>query len=738
MNRFCLTQFQVSRFAQCVLRTLIPMELFGSYSNMRLIMRNVDQFVRMRRFETTNLHRVCQKICILDFAWLLPRKERALWQRPTRAEMDKRQSLLHQFMFFIFDSILIPLLRNNFYVTESSRYRNRVLYFRHDDWNAISQPVLGKLKDGCFEKIGKHKAVGIMSQRSFGYSFVRLLPKETGMRPIVNLRRRSVKVEREASVKTPHAPAGANQRQKDDAYWGHAIRPKNSINVILGAVFQVLNYEKTSNAENTGCSVFSPQDIYTRLVNFKKELEIRQGATNQQLYFVKVDITGAFDCIDQDKLMTIMEDVLKHDRYIIQKFLQLVYKNGHPFKKWCKEARPEINHEPFDNLVEELARNSNLRNAILCDSVIHPDCERESLRWLLHEHICQNLVKIGKDFCLQSTGIPQGSTLSTLLCCFYLARMEKDLNLDSLNHTSSSLMMRYTDDYLFISSDREQAQKFYNAIQRGCAKFNCQISPEKTQANFMLDLNAGQNAAAAGQITSRDLCVGPKFPWCSYLIDTSSLNVQYDLQQYHNVCFSDSITIPHHHAHTNLLGRVVTNTVHRRNLLIYLDVNLNGMETVVINIHQSFILATFKLLAAFRSLQKTSTSNVIPSSQQATFLHKCIKTSIEHCYAHARSKMARSMKQAEKHSDAAWPITKMLYQWIAFHATMKVFSYNRWTRNLHTRWLVLQDYKRLISKLKSNPMKQGEICNFTFEEIRGITNKAWNNTLPILHSTTFT
>lgn len=36
----------------------------------------------------------------------------------------------------------------------------------------------------------QEEAAAILRQRKLGFSFVRLLPKETGVRPIVNLRRR--------------------------------------------------------------------------------------------------------------------------------------------------------------------------------------------------------------------------------------------------------------------------------------------------------------------------------------------------------------------------------------------------------------------------------------------------------------------------------------------------------------------------------------------------------------------
>lgn len=44
-----------------------------------------------------------------------------------------------------------------------------------------------------FEEVKLAKAQKILDRRSLGFSQVRLLPKETGIRPIMNLRRRMLK-----------------------------------------------------------------------------------------------------------------------------------------------------------------------------------------------------------------------------------------------------------------------------------------------------------------------------------------------------------------------------------------------------------------------------------------------------------------------------------------------------------------------------------------------------------------
>lgn len=101
--------------------------------------------------------------------------------------------MFHEFLYYIFDSILIPLIRSNFHVTESNVHRYRLFYFRHDVWRSLAEPALAALKVTMFEEIKLDKAQQILDSRNLGFSQVRLLPKETGIRPIMNLRRRALK-----------------------------------------------------------------------------------------------------------------------------------------------------------------------------------------------------------------------------------------------------------------------------------------------------------------------------------------------------------------------------------------------------------------------------------------------------------------------------------------------------------------------------------------------------------------
>lgn len=122
-------------------------------------------------------------------------------------------------MYYLFDSLLIPLIRANFHVTESGAHRYRIFFFRHDVWKEFSEPAMASLKASMFEEVKTDKAHEILASRSLGFSQVRLLPKAVGVRPIMNLKRKTL-------MKGSKTGLGY------------------SINQTLAPVFNMLTYEK--------------------------------------------------------------------------------------------------------------------------------------------------------------------------------------------------------------------------------------------------------------------------------------------------------------------------------------------------------------------------------------------------------------------------------------------------------------------------------------------------------------
>lgn len=126
-----------------------------------------------------------------SIGWLAMPRLRA--NKASQTDTRKRVELLQEFVYYVFDSILIPLVRSNFYVTESSVHKYRMLFFRHDVWRCVAEPAVASLKTSMFDEVDPASAQRLLDSRRLGYSHVRLLPKEKGLRPIMNLRRRMVR-----------------------------------------------------------------------------------------------------------------------------------------------------------------------------------------------------------------------------------------------------------------------------------------------------------------------------------------------------------------------------------------------------------------------------------------------------------------------------------------------------------------------------------------------------------------
>jgi hypothetical protein len=81
---------------------------------------DVMEFISCRRYETLSLHYVLQKFSTADCDWLMPPGHRARQQaRVSVSDALKRRELLEDFLFWYFDSFVLPLLRVRFHFLQT-------------------------------------------------------------------------------------------------------------------------------------------------------------------------------------------------------------------------------------------------------------------------------------------------------------------------------------------------------------------------------------------------------------------------------------------------------------------------------------------------------------------------------------------------------------------------------------------------------------------------------------------
>lgn len=78
---------------------------------------------------------------------------------------------------------------------------------------------------------------------------------------------------------------------------------------MLAQAFHVLTFEKGRSQDACAGAVLGLSDIYLQMKGFKERMRKPNGQL-PTLFFVKVDVTRAFDTIQQDLLMKIVRELV--------------------------------------------------------------------------------------------------------------------------------------------------------------------------------------------------------------------------------------------------------------------------------------------------------------------------------------------------------------------------------------------------------------------------------------------
>lgn len=562
----------VSAFCQSVVGKLLPRDTFGvgayGKENRHRIMSSVDRFVCMRRFESLTLHEISQGITLGCVPWLRP-PGIAETSRLSQSDRTKRLEILLELIYYLFDSILIPLIRSHFYVTESSTHRNQLFYFRHDVWRKISEPSLTVVKMKTFEEIKPSSVRKLLNSRTLGFSYVRLLPKANGVRPIINLRRRVCKTS------------------------GGRSTLKNSINTELGPVHHVLNHERSQQSGRLGSALFSVGELHGRLRNFKTNLAF---PGKQDLFFVKVDVQACFDTIPQDQLLALVRTLITSDRYRSVKHIEIKPSNErpdgraqNPIRRFIGTAHPLGTFGTFSpEMANDLAQFK--KRTVFTDTGYSKTWDARQLTRLLTEHVKRNIVKIGKKHFRQENGIPQGSVLSTLLCSFFYGDFEGK-HLDFLQE-GESLLLRLIDDFLLVTTNQSHARRFLQVMVDGSRDYGISVNTNKSLANFEVCINGPKIPRHHGS---------QYFPYCGMMVEMSTLEVTKDRRR-KDYRLSNALTVEHSRRPGHTFHRKVLTSLKIQMHAILLDTSLNSTGQVASSLFQNFAETAMKLHSYSRSL----------------------------------------------------------------------------------------------------------------------------------------
>lgn len=265
--------------------------------------------------------------------------------------------------------------------------------------------------------------------------------------------------------------------------------------------------------------------MFPKLEAFKAALH-EKGLSNRPFYFAKVDVQSCFDTIPQQRLLSMVDSLMSAQAYQAGKHVEISplgalqrldgqHANPMPLKRWVAHTAAAEDAQSFSQLVHDKLVGTK-SNTVFVNTNLQQQEMKADLMHLLREHVERNLVKIGKHFYRQKTGIPQGSILSSILCNYFYAELERDILSFALG--DDCLLLRLLDDFLLITINRQHAERFVRVMHHGHADYGVRVKPAKSMANFDVVTDDGIRVPNCSPST--------QFLYCGVCINTTTLEVR--------------------------------------------------------------------------------------------------------------------------------------------------------------------------------------------------------------------
>ncbi|XP_078395617.1 telomerase reverse transcriptase [Cetorhinus maximus] len=634
---------QVHRFVRECLLKVVPAELWGSDHNKCRFLKNVKKFISLGKFDKFSCSELIWKMRVTDCTWLQLTKGQHF---VPASEHQLREEILSRFLFWLMDTYVVQLLKSFFYVTETTFMKNMLFYYRKCVWNEVERIGVRKhLAKVQLRPISHKDMEQKQRQKTFPPpSKLRFIPKKNGLRPIVKMRSK-------AALKPSVKRSSFRKIQQSDAQ--------------MKVLFGVLNYECQQNPALMGSSVFGLDDIYKAWREFAlQSLKAAKVRESRPYYFVKADVTGAYDAIPHSKLMEVISGILDptvQESYCIRHYTKVwMDSNGQIRKSFKSQVSTMMDLLPnMKEFVSHLQQDTPLQNTVLIEQGLTLNETSGQVFSYFKQMIANSTIRIGDKYYVQCCGIPQGSLLSTLLCSLCYGDMENRL---FSGIQEDGLMLRLVDDFLLVTPHLAHAKRFLRILAAGIPEYGCFISPHKTVVNFALDENL-PGCSKAKLLPEHTL-----FPWCGLLFDTQTLEVYCDYSSYANTSIRSSLTFNCSSEAGKSLRRKLLAVLRLKCHHIFLDLEVNTLRTVSINVYKIFLLQAYRFHACVLRLPFGQGVRDNPS-----FFLEVISDMVACCYSILKAKN-RGISLGFK--DASGPFPYEAAHWLCCRAfTVKLSNH---------------------------------------------------------------
>ncbi|XP_043994992.1 telomerase reverse transcriptase isoform X1 [Gambusia affinis] len=551
---------RVFLFVRECLSTVIPREMWGSDHNRVRFFAKARVFLHSGKFERLSLAELMWNMKVNDCDWLKISKT----GRIPPSELAYRTQILGQFLTWLLDGFVVGLVRACFYATESVGQKNAIRFYRQEVWTKLQDLAFkGHLSKGQMEELSPAQAASL--PKGTVISRLRFIPKSDGMRPITRV-------------------IGTDPKTRL-----FQARVRDLLDMLRACV--------RSTPSLLGSTVWGMTDIHKVL----SSLAPAQKDLPQPLYFVKVDVSGAYESLPHDKLIEVIGQALctvQDQLFTIRRYAKIWADSHEGLKKaFVRQAdflEDNMGSTNMKGFLMSLQKSAKLHHAILVEQHFCSDLRGKEASQFFTQMLTGSVVQYGKKTYHQCRGIPQGSVVSCLLCCLCYGHMENVLFKDITKN--KGCLMRLVDDFLLITPDQHQAQTFLKTLLAGVPQYGLMVNPQKVAVNFQLPGSVG---------SCTDIRMLPPhclFPWCGLLLDTQSLDVYKDYSSYAGLSLRYSLSLGSFHSAGHQMKRKLMAVLRLKCHPLFLDLKTNSLEAVYRNIYKLVVLHACRFHVCAQSL----------------------------------------------------------------------------------------------------------------------------------------
>ncbi|KAL9252277.1 Telomerase reverse transcriptase-like protein [Drosera capensis] len=428
LNKSYCSNHEVVSFIWAVCRNIVPPPHLGSPSTWRILQRNIYRFIELRQFEKFYLNQCLNRL------------------KPCRFPLLSDMYSFCSVSGHVENDIIQP--------AKSQHGEQNLFYYRKKVWkDLISKACTGE-KDETYHTLDYKSVEGILAKRPFGLSKVGLCPKSSGARVIANLK---------ASSRIPHVGSKSFPKARK-------VSRMKSVNFILGDLLVVLKDFRKIEPEKWGSLVFDYDDIYKKLQSFL--LNLKKESNIPDVFIASADVHKAFDTINQDKPLAVINETLTKDEYVLQRTNEISWSKKSLFAyKNQNQNQNLVGPRVHDVGVSDARPPHPLRppHAIIMSEERGRTIRKEELQLLLTEHVKRNVL-IQDDVMLEQAHLINMS--------------QPKISTGTAFSSPKWTLLRLIDDFLFISTSKELSTSFFSRMRWGFQEYNCYMNEHKFCYSF--------------------------------------------------------------------------------------------------------------------------------------------------------------------------------------------------------------------------------------------------------------